>query len=627
MVNMRRHACFWIGPVLFVLLFAAIIVIVACSDKSSGPKQIPVARIASISPERGPVQTRVEIRGENFGEDIGSIVFKDKSPYVALWSDTLIKADVPEELKEPCYVHISSKSSEEMDSIHFIVEAMQIESIVPDHGLPGYEITINGSGFGSLTGTVLFDSLEAEIITWSFYDIVVLVPENATSCNIEVQSQGRVSNLHGFAIDRMTITKIIPNRAIPGTEIEIHGYKFGSLPGSVRFQDANGEIINWTDTLIITEVPYSASPGDLVVEFGGATSNALSFQVEQLHIREIIPDSATYDEQIEIHGSFYGADEIDILFGDSEVQSDEFNDTLILTTVPPGVDSSHIIVTANDLESNSVFFKVLHMTITSVEPDSGIVGQKIAIHGRYFGNNPGSVYFGDIEAAIDGWTDTLIYARVSEGLGLYEISVSNQFETSNAMSFEIVEASDIFQILQRTNSVSVTLQGYHVFNDCWFDYCDSVWKEKTLGVSIYNADSSSNWHFRYFADSTSWSSSEPPYSSSSRNIYAWLNEDGTRIDSLFAKHSYSGEDYGLVYRYGGQILHLKSLQISEIDSNIISVTYSIEGIAVRQIADSIEYWESENDVFNNDETSFEYLDTDWSNEDVPAILKVVFWQE
>ncbi|MBD3218095.1 MAG: hypothetical protein GF310_07445 [candidate division Zixibacteria bacterium] len=593
-----------------------------CSDKSSGPEEIPAAKIASTSPERGPVQTRVEIRGENFGEDVGSILFDERAPYVPYWSDSLIKADVPKQINTPCYVHISSKGSDEKDSIYFIVEAMQIESILPDHGLPGHEVTINGSGFGPNQGTVLFDSLEAEIVSWSSNQIKAIVPENAISCNIEVQSQGKVSNLHGFAIDRMTITRIIPNRAIPGTEVEIHGYKFGDLPGSVRFQDAEGEIISWFDTLIITEVPYNANSGNLMVEVSGATSNALSFQVEQLHIREIIPDSATYDEQIEIYGSFYGAEEIEILFGDMEIVPDEFNDTLILTTVPPGADSSDIIVTANDLESNSVFFKLLHMTITSVEPDSGIVGQKIAIHGRYFGSTPGSVYFGDVEAEIDSWTDTLIYIKVPANTESGNICVGNDYESSNAVFFRITNSSNIVEMIGLCNQIDVIIEGYH----CMSYDNDTVCSGAPLGLS-YIGDSDFAWDnlecniYDTIID-------EVFYTTDYFDIQIEISESGEMLNSIvfyFKKRMYwpdmSSWDKDVILG-----LENVSLVSGVLETGIEFSNYGVE--AVERITEIYLYSVS-CDLSYHDPQGCEpssYINSDWENDEYPPEIRVVFKQ-
>jgi hypothetical protein len=80
-------------------------------------------------------------------------------------------------------------------------------------------------------------------------------------------------------------------------------------------------------------------------------------------------------------------------------------------------------------------------SITSVSPASGEVGSEVKISGSDFGDDQGTVQFGDEAADIMTWSDTQITAKVPSDLqaGECEISVSNNGRTSNMFQFEVTE--------------------------------------------------------------------------------------------------------------------------------------------------------------------------------------------
>lgn len=708
---MRHHALCYVRPVLFVLT-TALIIGFACSDKSTGPPEVLAPQIASVSPERGAPGTLVAIKGEHFGNEIGSILFGDKAPYVALWNDTLIKAEAPAQVKAPCYIHVAT-GEDKKDSIWFVVEYLQIESISPDHGLPGHEVTITGQNFGSSTGTVLFDSLEAEIVSWSSSQITVIVPQNAASCNVEVRSGNMISNRRGFAIDKMTITQIVPDRAIPNTEIAIHGRKFGDKQGAVHFPDALAEVISWSDTLITTKVPIGASSGNVTVEFGGVSSNALSFNVESLAILRIEPDMVLYDSQIEIYGRFYNVDEADVFLDEDELQTISISDTLIVAEipfgtnsgdisihaygqtsnqmpltvaamlitsisptegipgtqvtinglsfgdqegtvtideieaqitywsntrircrVPGGVSSGDLVIHVGDEESNAVYFEVHHMTITSVKPNSGIIGQKIAIHGQYFGNSTGSVLFGEVLTQPENWSDTLIQARVPElGSSCY-VKVQNSYEHSDSLPFAVININDltIVQLLQMTNDVQVSFLGYNG----WIRYSDHMGVETFDTSYVYNSISFSvdidsmsfNPNGIYFNGHYHWEVSEGIlYDYITIDITGYISADGTSIDSIFAVAYGSHLDD---YSQGGWGKEIDAVALP-LQSNydlFTGITYEMSGPGCRD--NVLKISDSRSQIITTDmpdnQTANYYFYTDWDNAEYPPKISVIFRQ-
>ena len=83
------------------------------------------------------------------------------------------------------------------------------------------------------------------------------------------------------------LTSISPDHGLAGTSVTLSGSNFGSVAGSVYFQQANNQYIvignNWSDDSVQVTVPTSLSPGSVSMavynDIYGLTSNWLSFIV------------------------------------------------------------------------------------------------------------------------------------------------------------------------------------------------------------------------------------------------------------------------------------------------------------------------------------------------------------
>lgn len=79
------------------------------------------------------------------------------------------------------------------------------------------------------------------------------------------------------------IESIVPPAGKPGTVVTLRGLAFGSQPGRVGFQDANGniavsEIVSWNADFIVTKVPALAgNPATSVVHLVTYDGKSLAF--------------------------------------------------------------------------------------------------------------------------------------------------------------------------------------------------------------------------------------------------------------------------------------------------------------------------------------------------------------
>jgi hypothetical protein len=77
-----------------------------------------------------------------------------------------------------------------------------IDSIEPISGPVGTSVTINGANFGSISGTVTFNGINAAPGPWTATQIKTTVPKDATSGNVVVHtSDSKDSNGVPFTVD------------------------------------------------------------------------------------------------------------------------------------------------------------------------------------------------------------------------------------------------------------------------------------------------------------------------------------------------------------------------------------------------------------------------------------------
>jgi hypothetical protein len=151
-----------------------------------------------------------------------------------------------------------------------------ITKLEPASGPVGTEVTIVGSGFGASQGssTVTFNGAIATPRSWSETEIVVPVPENATTGPVVVTVNGVHSKGVRFVVI-VEITAISPPEGCPGTVVAILGSGFGPTQGAstVTFDGVAATPTAWSATNIDVPVPAGATSGPLVVKVKGESAS------------------------------------------------------------------------------------------------------------------------------------------------------------------------------------------------------------------------------------------------------------------------------------------------------------------------------------------------------------------
>ena len=187
------------------------------------------------------------------------------------------------------YDYSDGRRGRELDTV--TVHGVGALSIDPTSGPVGTSVTIMGSGFGTIQGTVTFGGIAAGITSWSDTRVVVEVPAGLTSgaLSVVLTVGGQPITVGTFTVTTPpgpgpTITSLSPDSGIVTRWVTITGMGFGASQGAstVTFNGtpvSSGGIISWSDTVIEARVPAGASSGPVVVTVGENMSNGFPFTV------------------------------------------------------------------------------------------------------------------------------------------------------------------------------------------------------------------------------------------------------------------------------------------------------------------------------------------------------------
>lgn len=207
---------------------------------------------------------------------------------------------------------ISCGDDSEDDPIDVVKEnTPEILYFTPISGFMGDTVRIYGSSFAEVT-SVKFDQLEAAMVSISDTIVVVLVPEEATSGNIQVLTPNEeVSTVLPFSVlyKEPILTSFSPEQGAIGDEVQISGeHFFGEIV--VKFGALQAEIVSSTSTLIVVKVPLGAEEVKLTVSTtGGSAVSEKEFEVIDPTapvVTSISPRSGVFGDVITITGANLG---------------------------------------------------------------------------------------------------------------------------------------------------------------------------------------------------------------------------------------------------------------------------------------------------------------------------------
>ena len=106
-----------------------------------------------------------------------------------------------------------------------------ISRLDPDSGLVDASVTIEGSNFGTTSGTVTFNGTTASTTSWDTDEIQTSVPQGATTGPVVVRTSGGQSSAgvsFTVTIPAPVISRLDPDSGPVDAEVRIHGSNFGA---------------------------------------------------------------------------------------------------------------------------------------------------------------------------------------------------------------------------------------------------------------------------------------------------------------------------------------------------------------------------------------------------------------
>ncbi len=386
------------------------------------------------------------------------------------------------------------------------VEQPIIGSFNPVDGRPGTYVTISGANFGTTTGRVLFAGRPASppaacaagTASWSPTQIIVAVPEGATTSSIQVTNAAnglsdstnddrgpRLDDFRVNGVARPGLCTIRPGSGTVGdsARIAVAGVNLGSTTGLLFFNDRSVAVSAWRPTGIDLTSPL-VPPGGYSVRarVGDMESNPVAFTFADRVITSpptidlLRPATGTVGSYVTIVGRNFGSGgrvffrqpvtgalgEADVRFP-AECSSNFWSDTAVMVKVPaslrgglgeaqPVRAGTYELYVQRDgiTQSNRVPFTVFDGApgpgICGILPVAGPVGTGVTIVGERFGSTVGGVTFAGATStsvrpsaflSSTSWNDAMIRTRVPAGAGPGMVRVVANGQTSNDAFFSV----------------------------------------------------------------------------------------------------------------------------------------------------------------------------------------------
>jgi hypothetical protein len=239
------------------------------------PFTVLLPAISYLVPASGAPGAAVTIVGTNFGTAAGGVTFAGAvDPVVASvtrWSATSVTLTVPvgAATGELRLTTADGKTA----SKQFTVPDPTLTGVSPTAAAPGVPVTITGTRFGVIPGSVTFDGAAGPVTAslapgtaWTDTAIKVLVPVVAVGGElILTRADGKIVS-RSFSVPDPTIGSLSPLSGAAGTTLTIAGNHFGIPAGSVAF-GGNWTVptLSWANSRVTIKVPAGLSTGQVSV--------------------------------------------------------------------------------------------------------------------------------------------------------------------------------------------------------------------------------------------------------------------------------------------------------------------------------------------------------------------------
>jgi sugar lactone lactonase YvrE len=250
---------------------------------------------------------------------------------------------------------------------------VSISSVVPDFGLPGAAITISGLGFSGDKESiqVLFDGWRAEITSVSETQLVVTVPDKATSGKLLVFVGNQIAKSPMFTVlAPLTLKKLSASSAPPLVNVKMTGTGFVKdlEKNIVKFNGVTAQVAQATDSTLLVNVPLAATSGPVTVEVYGTTLSVGEFTVlPPVSITGFSPVTGPTGAEITVRGTSFGTtpNMNKVLINGKSATVKSATATQLVIVVPKSAGTGPITVTRDSVTVKQKTFVYQYSTRTT----------------------------------------------------------------------------------------------------------------------------------------------------------------------------------------------------------------------------------------------------------------------
>ncbi|MGA8430401.1 MAG: choice-of-anchor D domain-containing protein, partial [Candidatus Sulfotelmatobacter sp.] len=369
-----------------------------------------------------------------------------------------------------------------------------IQTVSPTNGVAGTQVTVTGSGFGTIegSGAVMIGSAPGSVVSWSDGQIVATVNTGSTSGIVQVQQNSLSSNSVSFTVNGATVLGVSPGSGVPGTQVTVTGSGFGASQGngSVWLGTAAGIVNSWSDTQVVATVSSGAISGNAQILQNGVWSNSVPFTVEVPHIQSINPNSGSAGTVVTVTGSGFGSAQGNgtVWVGSTSGSIVGWSDTQVIASVASSAVSGIVKVQQSGVWSNAITFTIPGgigsggggSTLVTLVPNviSMLVGDTRSIQAL---NSTNQEATGLTWSSSDNTVVTLSpddppiitavgsgYATITAGTASADVAVSSAatFANGTVLWSDPGDASGVKQIVPAVPSATGIADVFALQNDC-----------------------------------------------------------------------------------------------------------------------------------------------------------------
>lgn len=328
--------------------------------------------VTAISPIQGFPDDEITITGNNLGSTLSAVklIFTGTSgaAQVVSCENTKIVVKVPAKATTgPVDLtiskqHVNTPLSGESGKFTVLQHA-SFTGVSAESGYRGAKITLQGEGF---VGTdekplkVYFGDIEAEVVSYTDTEIVIIVPEEATTGDNGVMVETAYELIEAVYVFNVLpspkITAVSSSEEYIGAEITITGENFPEKAENVKvmFGDGEATIVSCSNTELAVRVP---APGegiygevDLTVSMSEVTFYTGKFTVKETpYIISVTSDNVMNDklvqvgDEITVTGRGLTSDAV-VTIGGIEVEPVFINNTEFKATIPDGFTGGAVVL-------------------------------------------------------------------------------------------------------------------------------------------------------------------------------------------------------------------------------------------------------------------------------------------